>query len=117
MSFVSVFLNEDQFVERSSSGLRNYTLVRWFHDCAGFGAHGFSVGSLLGLAGMVLAKLIVEAKVPTGWAIIITLVFSVCCGALNAAIMQWLKANGYEGEDHSVLVRYYEYLSRSDVWR
>ena len=50
-----------------------------------------SVGSLLGLAGMVLAKLIVEAKVPTGWAIIITLVFSVCCGALNAAIITWFQ--------------------------
>ena len=32
-------------------------------------------------------------------------------------MMQWLKANGYEGEDHSALVRYYEYLSRADVRR
>ena len=32
-------------------------------------------------------------------------------------MMQWLKTNGYEGEDHSALVRYYEYLSRSDVRR
>lgn len=30
-------------------------------------------------------------------------------------MMQWLKANGYEGEDHSSLVRYYEYLSNTDV--
>jgi len=39
---------------------------------------------------------------------------------LTAAVMemmQWLKANGYEGEDHSALVRYYEYLSKSDVRR
>lgn len=32
-------------------------------------------------------------------------------------MMQWLKTNGYEGEDHSALVRYYEYLSRADVRR
>jgi 2-hydroxy-3-oxopropionate reductase len=32
-------------------------------------------------------------------------------------MMQWLKANGYESEDHSSLVRYYEYLSRVDVRR
>jgi 2-hydroxy-3-oxopropionate reductase len=32
-------------------------------------------------------------------------------------MMQWLKANGYEGEDHSALVRYYEYLSKADVRR
>jgi len=39
---------------------------------------------------------------------------------LTAAVMemmQWLKANGYENEDHSALVRYYEYLSKSDVRR
>lgn len=32
-------------------------------------------------------------------------------------MMQWLKTNGYEGEDHSALVRYYEYLSKADVRR
>ena len=32
-------------------------------------------------------------------------------------MMQWLKANGYEGEDHSSLVRYYEHLTNSDVRR
>lgn len=32
-------------------------------------------------------------------------------------MMQWLKANGYEGEDHSSLVRYYEYLAKDDVRR
>lgn len=39
---------------------------------------------------------------------------------LTAAVMemmQWLKASGYEGEDHSSLVRYYEYLSKDDVRR
>ena len=39
---------------------------------------------------------------------------------LTAAVMemmQWLKTNGYESEDHSALVRYYEYLSRADVRR
>lgn len=39
---------------------------------------------------------------------------------LTAAVMemmQWLKASGYEGEDHSSLVRYYEYLSKTDVRR
>lgn len=39
---------------------------------------------------------------------------------LTAAVMemmQWLKTNGYEGEDHSALVRYYEYLSKADVRR
>lgn len=32
-------------------------------------------------------------------------------------MMQWLKANGYENEDHSALVRYYEYLSKTNVRR
>jgi len=32
-------------------------------------------------------------------------------------MMQWLKANGYEKEDHSALVRYYEYLGETDVRR
>ncbi len=39
---------------------------------------------------------------------------------LTAAVMemmQWLKASGYETEDHSSLVRYYEYLSKTDVRR
>jgi len=30
-------------------------------------------------------------------------------------MMQWLRANGYEQEDHSALVRYYESLSLTDV--
>ncbi|MCL1796666.1 MAG: NAD-binding protein, partial [Clostridia bacterium] len=37
--------------------------------------------------------------------------------AIVMEMMQWLKANGYEGEDHSSLVRYYEYLSKTDVRR
>ncbi|MDL2293028.1 2-hydroxy-3-oxopropionate reductase [Ruminococcaceae bacterium OttesenSCG-928-D13] len=32
-------------------------------------------------------------------------------------MMQWLKANGHEMEDHSALVRYYEYLAKTDVRR
>lgn len=50
-----------------------------------------SVGSMLGLAGMVLAKFVVEAKMPTGWAIVLTLVFAVLCGSLNAAIISWFQ--------------------------
>ncbi len=30
-------------------------------------------------------------------------------------MMQWLKSNGYEMEDHSSLVRYYEYLSKTGI--
>jgi len=37
--------------------------------------------------------------------------------AVVKEMMQWLRANGYEGEDHSSLVRYYEYLSQTDVRR
>jgi len=37
--------------------------------------------------------------------------------AVVMEMMQWLKANGYEGEDHSSLVRYYEHLSKTDVRR
>ena len=37
--------------------------------------------------------------------------------AAGMEMMQWLKASGYEGEDHSSLVRYYEYLSKADVRR
>ena len=32
-------------------------------------------------------------------------------------MMQWLKASGFESEDHSSLVKYYEYLSKTDVRR
>lgn len=32
-------------------------------------------------------------------------------------MMQWLKSSGYDTEDHSSLVRYYEYLSKTDVRR
>jgi 2-hydroxy-3-oxopropionate reductase len=32
-------------------------------------------------------------------------------------MMQWLKASGFENEDHSSLVKYYEYLSRTDIRR
>ena len=32
-------------------------------------------------------------------------------------MMQWLKSEGYDAEDHSSLVRYYEYLSKTDVRR
>lgn len=30
-------------------------------------------------------------------------------------MMQWLKASGYEAEDHSALVRYFEHLARIDI--
>ena len=30
-------------------------------------------------------------------------------------MMQWLKANGKQAEDHSAIVEYYEYLSGTDV--
>ena len=46
-----------------------------------------SVGCLLGLCGMVLAKLTVEAKVPVGWAMVLMLIFAIFCGAINAAII------------------------------
>ena len=46
-----------------------------------------SVGSLLGLSGMILAKLIVEAKVPTPWAIVITLLISVLLASINAGLI------------------------------
>lgn len=50
-----------------------------------------SVGSLLGLAGMVLAKLLVEAKMPIAPGILITLLFSIGCAAINAAIITWFE--------------------------
>lgn len=46
-----------------------------------------SVGSLLGLCGMILAKMIVEAGVPVAVAIPVTLIFAVLCGSLNAALI------------------------------
>lgn len=50
-----------------------------------------SVGSLLGLSGMILAKLIVEAGIPTGWAIVITLCTSVFCASINASLITWFQ--------------------------
>ena len=44
-----------------------------------------SVGTLLGLCGMVLAKMIKEAGIPLPIAIILTLLLGTACGALNAA--------------------------------
>ena len=44
-----------------------------------------SVGTLLGLCGMVLAKMINEAGIPLPIAIILTLLLGTACGALNAA--------------------------------
>jgi len=46
-----------------------------------------SVGTLLGLCGMVLAKLIKDFKVPIPLAILITLLFAILCGSLNALII------------------------------
>lgn len=54
-----------------------------------------SVGSLLGLSGMVMAKLIVEAKMPTAWAIAFTLAFSVCCASINAGIITWFQVPAF----------------------
>jgi ribose/xylose/arabinose/galactoside ABC-type transport system permease subunit len=50
-----------------------------------------SVGSLLGLCGMVLAKLIMEAHVPVWLAILMMRFFAVFCGAINAAIITVFK--------------------------
>lgn len=50
-----------------------------------------SVGNLLGLSGMILAKLIVEAHVPTALAIVITLIFSVFCASINASLITWFQ--------------------------
>lgn len=44
-----------------------------------------SVGTLLGLCGMVLAKMIKEAGIPLPIAILLTLMLGTACGALNAA--------------------------------
>ena len=30
-------------------------------------------------------------------------------------MMQWLKASGYEKEDHSSLIRYYEYMAKEEI--
>lgn len=46
-----------------------------------------SVGSLLGLCGMVMAKMIVDANIPVAVAIVLMLVLAVVCGMLNAAII------------------------------
>lgn len=46
-----------------------------------------SVGTLMGLCGMVLAKMIKEGGVPVPLAIVITLLLGTVCGALNAAMI------------------------------
>lgn len=46
-----------------------------------------SVGTLMGLCGMVLAKLVKEANVPVPVAIIITLILGAFCGSLNAIVI------------------------------
>lgn len=46
-----------------------------------------SVGTLMGLCGMVLAKMIKEGGVPVPVAIVITLLLGTVCGALNAAMI------------------------------
>ena len=50
-----------------------------------------SVGSLLGLSGMLLAKMIVEAKIPTGWAMVLTLIASIFCASINASLITWFQ--------------------------
>lgn len=46
-----------------------------------------SVGSMLGMCGMVLAKLIKEVKAPLPAALLITLILAMCSGALNALLI------------------------------
>lgn len=46
-----------------------------------------SVGNMLGLCGMVLAKLIKDVSLPLPAAILFTLILAMICGALNAALI------------------------------
>ena len=46
-----------------------------------------SVGNMLGLCGMVLAKLIKDVSLPLPVAILFTLMLAMICGALNAALI------------------------------
>lgn len=46
-----------------------------------------SVGNMLGLCGMVMAKLVKEAKLPLPVALLLTLILAMLCGALNASLI------------------------------
>lgn len=51
------------------------------------GEMDLSIGTLMGLCGMIMAKLVNEAHVPLPLAILIILLISVVCGMLNASII------------------------------
>ena len=55
------------------------------------GGFDLSVGSIMSLAGCMMAKMIMENGLPTGVAIIITLLAAVVCGLINGLLITKLK--------------------------
>ncbi len=55
------------------------------------GGFDLSVGSIMSLSGCLVAKLMMENGLTTGWAIIATLAVAVCCGIVNGILITKVK--------------------------
>ncbi len=86
MSFASpVFLRTSNLLNITRQVCVSTLLSVGFTVVLSSGHMDLSVGTLMGLCGMVLAKMIKEGNVPIPIAILITLLLGTVCGALNAA--------------------------------
>jgi len=51
------------------------------------GGFDLSVGSIMSLSGCLMAKLIMDNGLPTGWAMLVTLGIAACCGLVNGLLI------------------------------
>jgi len=55
------------------------------------GGFDLSVGSIMSLSGCLVARLIMDNGLPTGWAMLATMGIAACCGAVNGLLITKIK--------------------------
>ena len=68
------------------------------------GGFDLSVGSIMSLSGCIMAKMIIENGVPTGFAILATIGIAVCCGLLNGLLITKMKIQPFVATLSTMLV-------------
>lgn len=75
-------LNRSSWVAVAAAGMT-------FAICSG--GFDLSIGSIMSLSGCMMAKLIMENGLSTGWAILVTIGVAMCCGFVNGILITKLK--------------------------
>ena len=95
LSQLTSVLNRSSWVAVAAIGMT-------FAICSG--GFDLSVGSIMSLSGCIMAKLIMDNGIPTGLAILLTLLIAVCCGAVNGFLITKMKIQPFVATLSTMLV-------------